>query len=132
MEDKALPFAILQRLPKTDVHKHRSIERFLGRQFDDVNREFQLLFLEERHHVIDKDVEMGFSVAEWNDNGDSVTSKARRRTIKSAGKHVPRVLFFLEILRRFVDSHHADEIRRSFRTNGRESVAANKGRGPIR
>jgi len=103
MEDKALPFAILLGLSKTDVHEHRSIEGFLGRQFDDVNRKFQLLLLEERHHVIDKDVEMGFSVAEWNDDGDSVTSKARRRTKKPAGKHVPRVLFFLEILRRFVD-----------------------------
>ena len=85
-----------------DVHEHSSIELLLGRQLDDVDGKFQLLLLQERQHVIEKDVEVFGAVAERDDYGDAMARQTQTRFEEPPRKHVANVLGFdsLHILKR--------------------------------
>ena len=90
-----------------DVHEHSSIELLLGRQLDDVDGKFQLLLLQERQHVIEKDVEVFGAVAERDDYGDAMARQTQTRFEEPPREHVANVLGFdsLHILKRNEHEH---------------------------
>ena len=84
MKNEALPVFVLECLFEADIHEHGPIELFFGSQLNDVDGKLELLLLQKRHHVIEKDVKVFLPVAEWDDNGDAMSGETRLRRRKSA------------------------------------------------